>query len=82
MKMNLPNKLTLLRVLLIPVFIVFMQVDIENGQTIATIIFIVASVTDWLDGYIARRDNLVTTRKVYGSSCRQITCLFCAHLLS
>ncbi|MPW25816.1 CDP-diacylglycerol--glycerol-3-phosphate 3-phosphatidyltransferase [Alkalibaculum sp. M08DMB] len=58
--MNLPNKLTLLRVIMIPFFIFFMIADVNNGQTIAAIIFIIASATDWLDGYIARKYNLIT----------------------
>lgn len=61
MEMNLPNKLTILRVVMIPFFIFFMISDMNNGQTIAAFIFIVASATDWLDGYIARKHNLVTT---------------------
>ena len=58
--MNLPNKLTMLRVLLIPVFCVFLWMEDWAGQLIAMLIFIIASLTDLLDGYIARRDNLVT----------------------
>ncbi len=60
--MNLPNKLTILRVLLIPVFLVFILTDIGGtmGKWIALTIFIVASLTDLLDGYIARKYNLVT----------------------
>ena len=60
--MNLPNKLTLLRVLLIPFFIVFMLVDVfgETDKYIALAIFAVASITDMLDGKIARKYNLVT----------------------
>lgn len=60
--MNLPNKLTLLRVLLIPFFIVFMLVDVfgEADKYIALVIFAVASITDMLDGKIARKYNLVT----------------------
>ena len=60
--MNLPNKLTLLRVLLIPFFIVFMLVDVfgEADKDIALAIFAVASITDMLDGKIARKYNLVT----------------------
>lgn len=61
MEMNLPNKLTLLRVLMIPFFIFFMVADINNGQIIAAVLFIIASATDWLDGYIARKYELVTT---------------------
>ena len=62
--MNLPNKLTVLRVLMIPVFVVFMIVpalaDLPYGKYIALAIFCIASFTDFLDGYLARRDNLVT----------------------
>jgi CDP-diacylglycerol---glycerol-3-phosphate 3-phosphatidyltransferase len=60
--MNLPNKLTILRVLMIPFFLVFMLTDLmgTNGKFIACAIFIIASFTDFLDGYIARKYNLVT----------------------
>lgn len=60
--MNLPNKLTILRVCLIPFFVIFMLTPLAdgNGKYIALAIFIVASLTDTLDGYLARRDNLVT----------------------
>ncbi len=59
--MNLPNKLTMFRVILIPFFVVFMMVDITLADKwIALAIFIVASLTDLLDGKIARKYNLVT----------------------
>lgn len=60
--MNLPNKLTVLRVLMIPFFVVFMLLDIVPGMDkwIALVIFAVASLTDLLDGKIARKYNLVT----------------------
>lgn len=58
--MNLPNKLTLLRILLVPVFIVFMYLNFQYARLIATLIFCVASFTDFLDGYLARKNNLVT----------------------
>lgn len=59
--MNLPNKLTMFRVILIPFFVVFMLVDITlYDKWIALGIFIVASLTDLLDGKIARKYNLVT----------------------
>ena len=60
--MNTPNKLTLLRVIMIPFFVVFMLVPIAGPHTkwISLALFIVASLTDALDGYLARRDNLVT----------------------
>lgn len=58
--MNLPNKLTLLRVILIIPFCVFLCLEGWSCQLVAALIFIIASVTDMLDGYIARRDNLIT----------------------
>lgn len=59
--MNLANKLTLLRVALIPFFLIVLYFFPENSANyIAAVIFIVASFTDWLDGYIARSRNLVT----------------------
>lgn len=58
--MNLPNKLTLFRIFLIPVFIIVMLLNIQNQYLIACIIFIIASITDAMDGYIARKYNLVT----------------------
>ena len=62
MQMNLPNKLTILRVLMIPFFVAFMLMDIAGAadKWIAVAIFIVASLTDFLDGYIARKYNLVS----------------------
>ena len=60
--MNLPNKLTIFRVLLIPVFLIFMLTSFAgvNSKWIALAIFVVASLTDLLDGKIARKYNLVT----------------------
>ncbi len=59
--MNLPNKLTILRVILIPFFLVFLMVThIPAGKWIALAIFIVASLTDTLDGYIARKYQMIT----------------------
>ena len=62
MQMNLPNKLTILRVLMIPFFVLFMLWDITGAadKWIAAAIFIVASLTDMLDGKIAIKYNLVT----------------------
>lgn len=61
MKMNLPNKLTILRVLLIPFFVFFLLVPVvPYNNYIAVAIFIVASLTDLADGKIARKYNLVT----------------------
>ncbi len=60
--MNLPNKLTIFRIILIPFFVVFMLIPNTSGYNryIADVIFIVASLTDMLDGKIARKYNLVT----------------------
>ena len=58
--MNLPNKLTLLRICLIPVFLILMLSQVSNFFLISCIIFIIASITDFLDGKIARKYNLVT----------------------
>ncbi len=60
--MNLPNKLTLLRILLVPVYLVFMYVPaIPYRFTLALVVFLLASITDALDGHIARKHNLITT---------------------
>lgn len=60
--MNLPNKLTIFRVILIPFFVFFMLVPVTGtmDSLIALLIFVVASLTDLLDGYIARKHGLVT----------------------
>ena len=59
--MNLANKLTMIRIFLVPVFLVFITVkDIPYGSIIATVIFIIASLTDQLDGHIARSRNQIT----------------------
>ena len=52
---NIPNLLTLLRVLLIPVFILLFYLPFEWSYLAASAVFAVASLTDWLDGYLARR---------------------------
>jgi CDP-diacylglycerol--glycerol-3-phosphate 3-phosphatidyltransferase len=71
-EMNLPNKITFSRVCLIPIFMIFLLVPFDFGELafdndvlpihhlIATIIFVVAACTDWVDGYYARKYNLVT----------------------
>ncbi|PKH09919.1 MULTISPECIES: CDP-diacylglycerol--glycerol-3-phosphate 3-phosphatidyltransferase [Planomicrobium] len=71
--MNIPNKITVSRILLIPVFMIFMLIDFGWGEMtllgatlpvshfIGGLIFIFASLTDWVDGYYARKYNLVTT---------------------
>lgn len=69
--MNLPNKITVSRILLIPIFVIVMMIetnssiklfgaDIPLNHFIGALIFIFASATDWVDGYYARKLNLVT----------------------
>lgn len=70
--MNLPNKITLFRIFLIPVFIIILILPIDWGTIeilsstielnllIAALVFSVASFTDWLDGYLARKMNIVS----------------------
>lgn len=59
--MNLPNKLSLLRIILIPVMIFFYLADfVPYGKIIAIAVFVLAAFTDFLDGKIARKYNLVT----------------------
>lgn len=70
--MNLPNKITISRILLIPFFLIILLVDFSWGEMtllgvtlpvshfIGALIFILASTTDWIDGYYARKYNLVT----------------------
>ena len=58
--MNLPNKLTILRILLSPVFMVFLLTDNLYSRYFATLVFLVAAVTDIYDGYLARKTGVVT----------------------
>ena len=60
--MNLPNKLTVLRVIMVPFFVLFMLTDFAGaaGKWISLLLFVAASFTDYLDGHLARKYNLVT----------------------
>ena len=70
--MNLPNKITISRIFLIPIFVIIMLVPFSWGEIsllgatmpvthfVGALIFIIASTTDWIDGHIARKYNLVT----------------------
>ncbi|QQL44947.1 CDP-diacylglycerol--glycerol-3-phosphate 3-phosphatidyltransferase [Sulfuriroseicoccus oceanibius] len=58
--MNIPNQLTLLRIVLSVIFVIVLSVDMANAYLWALIIFAIASITDFLDGHLARKWNLVT----------------------
>ena len=59
--LNIPNVLTLVRIMLVPVLVVALLDETPNGDTIAAIVFAIAAVTDGLDGYIARSREAITT---------------------
>ena len=61
-EMNLPNRLTILRIIMVPVFVFFILIAPENSvcRIIAALVFIAASLTDTADGYIARKYDLIT----------------------
>jgi CDP-diacylglycerol---glycerol-3-phosphate 3-phosphatidyltransferase len=58
--LNLPNALTVLRILLVPVLVVALLDETPNGDVIAAVVFVLASVTDAIDGYLARSRNAIT----------------------
>lgn len=58
--MNLPNKLTVLRLILTGVFVAALSIDFPHARSTALLLFAVAAITDFLDGWIARRYDLVT----------------------
>jgi len=60
MKLTVPNQLTILRIILTPLFVYFFVQDIVSSKLIGTGIFILAGATDWYDGYIARKLNVIT----------------------
>jgi phosphatidylglycerophosphate synthase len=62
--MNLPNKLTVLRCVMTFVFMVVLLLDFPFHYGVALLLFIAASLTDYFDGKIARRDNLITNLKI------------------
>ncbi|HJW08449.1 MAG TPA: CDP-diacylglycerol--glycerol-3-phosphate 3-phosphatidyltransferase [Holophagaceae bacterium] len=59
--MNLPNTLTFARILMVPVLVVVLLTRVSNHEFIGVVVFWIASLTDWLDGYLARRWRQVTT---------------------
>ena len=58
--MNLPNKITLVRIVLIPLFMLIVGLKLPYGDYLATVVFVIAALTDTLDGYLARRRQEVT----------------------
>ncbi|RHC85553.1 CDP-diacylglycerol--glycerol-3-phosphate 3-phosphatidyltransferase [Blautia obeum] len=60
--MNTPNKLTIARMIIVPFLVIFLLTGWggESNRYISLTLFVVASVTDWFDGYLARKNNLVT----------------------
>ena len=59
--MTTANIISIIRILLIPAFMAFALLDFNGSSYIATVIFILASITDWVDGYVARKYNQITT---------------------
>ena len=60
MSLNIPNILTLLRIALIPVFVVIYYLPWSLAAQVSAVVFLLAAITDWLDGYLARRLNQVS----------------------
>ena len=60
MKLTIPNQLTILRILLTPIFLYLFVQESVDEQLAGTIVFFIASATDWYDGYIARKFNVIT----------------------
>jgi CDP-diacylglycerol--glycerol-3-phosphate 3-phosphatidyltransferase len=60
MKLTIPNQLTLLRILLTPLFLYFFKIETTIYQLIASIIFVIAAMTDWYDGWYARQFGVIT----------------------
>lgn len=58
--MNLANLITILRIILVPFFLVILLTEMENKEIFALIIFVIASISDGIDGYIARKYNQIT----------------------
>lgn len=66
LNMNLPNKLTFLRIILVPFYLVTMVLDFKYHYIAAFVVFVIASLTDFLDGRLARKNNQIT---VFGKLC-------------
>ena len=70
--MNLPNRLTLARLLLIPVFLLVISHESLYTDAIAAAVFVLSAATDGLDGYYARKNKQVTSGQIYGPAGRQV----------
>lgn len=79
--MNIPNILTIIRLFLVPIFIIVFFSSIENALLHSVAIFIIAGITDVLDGYIARKYNLITkwgqVLDPFADKIMQLTVLVC-----
>lgn len=64
--MNLPNKLTIVRIILTPIYLAAMLIEFPYHYIVASVIFVIAALTDFFDGEIARKKNIVTT---FGKLC-------------
>ena len=74
-EVNLPNVLTVIRILLVPVLVAALLADTRNGDILAAVVFAVASVTDFVDGYLARSpEHDHNIRQADGSDRRQTAC--------
>lgn len=58
--MNIANKITISRIFMVPLFMVLLLSDIPYGRPLALAVFVIASATDWLDGYLARKYHLIS----------------------
>ena len=80
-KLNLPNKLTLSRMIAAPIFLALMLIDFKDHYLAAAVVFVLASITDFFDGKLARKYNQIT---VFGKLCDPVgdKMLFLAALLA
>ncbi len=59
--MNLPNRLTMVRIFLVPIFLLIVSIKIPHGDYLAAAVFVLAASTDGLDGYFARKNKMITS---------------------
>lgn len=80
--MNLPTKITVIRLALIPVFAALYLIKFPYHTIAATAVFVVGSLTDWLDGYLARKNNMVTNLGKFLDPVADKVLVACALVLS